>query len=95
MALGGHIDQGPKKRTQIVVGRFHSALTAIAHATNRNFSGSVVMIGTHADGRRTSAGLSQNIHGSPSNSGGEERRNGQNGQELSNEAHVFDGKPRD
>lgn len=95
MALSGRIDQVSENRTQIVVVRFHSALTAISHAADRNLSGSVMMIGTRADCGRAGAGFSQSAHGSPSNSGGEERRDGQNGHESSNDAHVFDGEPRD
>jgi len=89
MVFGGYIDQSAEKRGKVAVLRSQSAPAAIAHAANRSMARSMVMAGAHAGRRGAGAGLRLSAQGSPPHAGGEQRGNGQNGQESGSYAHVF------
>ena len=89
MVFSGYIDQSAEKRGKVAVLRSQSAPAAIAHAATWSVPESVVMAGTHAGRRGAGAGLRLSAQGSPPHAGGEQRGNGQNGQESGGYAHVF------
>lgn len=58
--FGGHVNKGGKGRTQIVVLRSDAATAAILHVAGWGVPGTMLVAGTSASCRRTSAGFSLN-----------------------------------